>query len=172
MNLIVKNRHQAETENSIEEPHLIISFYSPHRAEKTHRGPARVCKLPSTLEVVRICCDDLSHAPREGGATANMLDVAVLFSMSNAMDIANHIFELKPETVMCHCDAGQSRSAGAAAAIEKFFEGDDSHWYPSGTPYGPPEYTPNSLVYRLTLEALHTVQRWRNPNESRPNQWG
>lgn len=52
------------------------------------------------------------------------------------------------DLLIVHCDAGQSRSAGVAAAILKAMTGDDSQIYDS------PLYTPNSLCYRKTLNAL------------------
>ena len=46
------------------------------------------------------------------------------------------------------CDGGQSRSAGIAAAVVRYFGGDDLGIWDS------PHYRPNPLVYRLTCEAL------------------
>jgi protein-tyrosine phosphatase len=48
--------------------------------------------------------------------------------------------------VICHCIAGMSRSAGMAAAISKFYLGDDAKFFKAKTP--------NMLVYRLMLKAL------------------
>lgn len=46
------------------------------------------------------------------------------------------------------CDAGVSRSAGVAAALMKYFNGDD-------TPiFNNPQYCPNMRCYRMVLEAL------------------
>lgn len=52
------------------------------------------------------------------------------------------------DKVIVHCGAGQSRSAGVAAAILKYYTGDDSEIFDK------PRYTPNMLCYRYTLEAL------------------
>lgn len=54
----------------------------------------------------------------------------------------------KVDLLIVHCDAGQSRSAGVAAAILKAMTGDDSQIYDVSF------YTPNSLCYRKTLNAL------------------
>lgn len=50
--------------------------------------------------------------------------------------------------IIVHCDAGQSRSAGVAAAILKYFTNDDTQIFDN------PRYTPNRLCYRLVLQAL------------------
>ena len=52
------------------------------------------------------------------------------------------------DVVLVHCEAGQSRSAGCAAAILKWSTGSDSLIYDN------PRYTPNSTVYSYILEAL------------------
>ena len=50
------------------------------------------------------------------------------------------------ENIIVHCEAGQSRSAGMAAALMKFYNGDD--W----DIFNNPRYTPNMTVYRMVLE--------------------
>ena len=111
--------------------------------------------------MIYVCCDDIDSMPRPGSSADKYLDgMATLFSRSNAMEIASAIFIANPEAVICHCDAGQSRSAGAAAAISKFFTGDDSFYFRSGL-YRGPKYTPNRLIYRSVLEALYAVKKWR-----------
>ena len=51
-------------------------------------------------------------------------------------------------SVIVHCDAGQSRSAGVAAAILKAKTGSDMQIFKNHA------YTPNILCYRITLENL------------------
>lgn len=46
------------------------------------------------------------------------------------------------------CDAGVSRSAGVAAALMKYFNGDDAPIFNN------PQYCPNMRCYRMVLEAL------------------
>lgn len=50
--------------------------------------------------------------------------------------------------VVCHCEAGISRSAGVAGALAKHFNGDDSKFFKS-------PYLPNRLVYRTLLNLLN-----------------
>lgn len=52
------------------------------------------------------------------------------------------------DKVIVHCEAGQSRSAGVAAAILKYFTGDDTQIYDN------PQYTPNSTCYTKVLQAF------------------
>ena len=51
--------------------------------------------------------------------------------------------------IIIQCGAGQSRSAGVAAALMKFYNKDD-------TPiFNNPRYTPNMLCYRTVLEEMY-----------------
>ena len=52
-------------------------------------------------------------------------------------------------TIIVHCGAGQSRSAGVAAAILKHYTNDDKQIFNNR------RYTPNMLFYRRVLTALH-----------------
>ena len=59
-----------------------------------------------------------------------------------------HLGDDNFDKIIVQCEAGQSRSAGVAAAIMKYFNNDD-------TPiFNNPRYTPNMLCYRKTLEEL------------------
>lgn len=55
----------------------------------------------------------------------------------------------KVDIILVHCEAGQSRSAGCAAAILKWATGSDLQIYDD------PKYTPNSTVYSMVLCALY-----------------
>ena len=67
-----------------------------------------------------------------------------------ARGIANFAKEWwdKVDQIVVHCDGGVSRSAGVAAAILKYFTGDD------GEICDNPNFYPNMLVYRMVLNAL------------------
>lgn len=54
----------------------------------------------------------------------------------------------KDKFIIVHCDAGISRSAGVAAAILKYYNGDDSPIFDSRW------YNPNRWCYRKVLEAF------------------
>lgn len=49
------------------------------------------------------------------------------------------------------CDAGVSCSAGVAAALMKYFNGDDAPIFDN------PQYCPNMRCYRMVLEALMEI---------------
>jgi predicted protein tyrosine phosphatase len=53
------------------------------------------------------------------------------------------------ELIICHCEAGMCRSAGVAAAISKWANGDDEYFFT-----GDGGFIPNKLVYRLVLSSL------------------
>lgn len=53
------------------------------------------------------------------------------------------------QTLIVHCDAGESRSAGVAAAIaKKYFDNDESYFK---------RYTPNMRCYSLVLSELMDI---------------
>ncbi len=64
----------------------------------------------------------------------------------DAAAIAEFVEENKDRTIIVHCDAGITRSAGIAAAIMKHYNGDDSPIFNSRL------YCPNMLCYRMVLE--------------------
>lgn len=57
----------------------------------------------------------------------------------------------KVQTIIVHCGAGISRSAGVAAAIGKVLNGDDTFVFNN------PKYVPNRNCYRKTLNAFMEV---------------
>lgn len=54
----------------------------------------------------------------------------------------------KVDCLLVHCEAGISRSAGVAAAIDKIKNNTDEKWFK-------PPYFPNRLVYRTILNLHH-----------------
>lgn len=57
----------------------------------------------------------------------------------------------KVNLIIVHCGAGISRSAGVAAAIGKYLNGDDTFVFNN------PKYIPNRNCYRQTLNAFMEV---------------
>lgn len=66
----------------------------------------------------------------------------------HAAHIAKFMSEYTADSIIVHCGAGQSRSAGVCAAIMKAQTGSDEQVFKN------PRYTPNMHCYRLTLEAM------------------
>lgn len=67
---------------------------------------------------------------------------------SHAEAIKRFLNAHSKETIIVHCDAGVSRSAGIAAALMKFYNGDDTPIFDN------PKYCPNMLCYRTMLNKL------------------
>lgn len=149
--LIVKNRKQIETGNDIQDKHIIISIYTPGDSIPV---PAH---NENTEAMFSLPFHDLDG--ELSIATSLALGPITLFDDEMAkqiMGFVNCFNEI--DTILVHCDAGQSRSAGVAAAIAKFFNGDDNEFFSGGGMYGTPRYTPNRLVYRKILEAFYGIK--------------
>ena len=80
----------------------------------------------------------------------------------DAKDIADFVLDMrkKVDRFIVHCEFGQSRSAGIAAAINQHCTGSDAGIFRNK------RYNPNQVCYRLTLEALK--KRSRVPGFLRP----
>ena len=72
----------------------------------------------------------------------------------HARKIAEFVLSVKDsvDRLIVHCEAGQSRSAGVAAAILKYLTGSDDSIYCNV------RYTPNSTCYRRVLNALYELE--------------
>lgn len=58
--------------------------------------------------------------------------------------------------IIVHCEAGRSRSAAVAAALDCIYNGDDTRWF------NDPWYYPNMLVYRTVINAYQNGSKaWR-----------
>lgn len=62
--------------------------------------------------------------------------------------LLKHIGDTDLDLIIVQCEAGQSRSAGVAAALMKYFWNDDT------TIFNNHKYTPNMLCYRTMLNEL------------------
>ena len=114
------------------DPYIVISVSDPG----SKRVSLRSC--PNRLDVLSLQFHDLDYSSDRGG---------VLFTESDASQIVNFV-KLWPEltTIVVHCEAGISRSAGIGAAISKFYNGNDREFYE--------RRRPNSRVYSLLLNAF------------------
>ena len=75
-------------------------------------------------------------------------------SHQQAKEIADFIreFYIKVNRIIVHCEYGQSRSAGVAAAISKFYEDHDSGIFSNVA------YSPNKTCYFYVLDALKKLK--------------
>ena len=150
MILDVKSRSEAERVNDLTVPHLIVSIRDPDAP------PANPKQTALTKAVLFRAFDDLDKQP--GASTIAYLGrEAQLFAASDAEAICQAVLDTRPEGVIAHCEAGISRSAGVAAALAAFFNGDDSDYFATRG-YSAGRYAPNMLVYGTLL---YTLVSWR-----------
>ncbi len=142
MKFVVMNRYDLEAGNPCDLQHVIISI-------RTEGKPvAQVATNSATLRTVLLMFDDLD-TPQNVPTVLGGGKPAMLFDEEHAQEIVKAIRECEPEVVICQCEAGISRSSGVAAALAKYFTGDDMFFFRN------PKYSPNRLVYRVLLNHLH-----------------
>jgi predicted protein tyrosine phosphatase len=141
MNRAIHIGRSALVEFEPPEPCLIISIVDP-RAGQAFIGNWENRRILGVHRVLPFHDIDVAH---EG------LD-HVLFDYQRAADIAtfihSHAQYHEATLVVAQCEAGISRSAGVAAALQNFFRMDGRSAFDTGIP--------NRLVFRLTLEALQS----------------
>ena len=76
-------------------------------------------------------------------------------SLEQAKEIAGFVKQnySKVERIIVHCEFGQSRSAGIAAAISKYYEEHDSGIF------GNKAYSPNKTCFHYVLNALNDKRK-------------
>lgn len=144
MEFTIKSRREAVYENGVHDPHIIISIFTPGDE------PPQVCQNQYTKQVVQFAFDDLDRTP--GPATRLALGHPVIFGDLEAkkiIDIVEFWKDKGIDHIICHCDAGISRSAGVASALSKYYNGTDNEFFNSA------KYRPNMLVYRTILDAFY-----------------
>jgi predicted protein tyrosine phosphatase len=97
--------------------------------------------------ILGISFDDADRYPREDETW--VISDPVLFTTELAAGVKEFIAaEIADgcESILIHCDAGVSRSAGMAAALAKAYTGDDMWFFR--------HKRPNMLVYRLMMDTL------------------
>ena len=90
------------------------------------------------IDILEIQFDDVT-AGYKNCITPKQAKTIARFTLNNYQRV---------ERFLIHCEFGQSRSAGVAAAISKYYEG-----HSSGI-FGNKAYVPNLTCYRLVLQAL------------------
>ena len=137
MEIVVMNKHSAE-EYSLErheESSVIISISS------CKNTPAYIIpnKVANIKEVLFLEFNDTD--------STKFLDGGIL--SKDAKQICDFVNKYKDDVsldkIIVHCEAGQSRSAGVAAAIMKYLNNDDTPIFNNH------RYTPNMSCYRAVL---------------------
>jgi predicted protein tyrosine phosphatase len=131
MRFLVYSRLQAERLD-LREPHAVISIREPG---------SRMPVIPENefcRGVLRLSFHDLLRV-------VDSTDEP--FTAEHAEQILEFVDRVAGDgvTLVVHCEAGISRSAGVAAALSRSFLGADASFFEN--------YIPNSLIYGMLLEA-------------------
>lgn len=113
----------------------IISITTPGDVPNTFADKSNI------IGILRLSFHDIRMRDRKG----------IQMTEEDAEKIAEFVHKCedkKVDEIWVHCDAGVSRSAGVGAAILKYLTGNDDRIFNS------PRYMPNTVCYRLTLNAL------------------
>jgi len=151
MQVVAINRSYAERivkEISID--HAIISITDPNSDHPVFQ------QSPFTKGILKLKFYDIDFG--DGNTTPTRAELLKeygdgLFNKTQAREILNFVEKIKDQVkvIICHCDAGISRSAGVAAAILKVLTGSDKEIFDNK------RYVPNRYVYNkiLTIHFLN-----------------
>lgn len=135
-------------------PHIIISTTSDIAK------PVVVKDNPLRKGIIKFNFDDLDtrHIPilqkKSNEGTASLM---ILFNVEDAKQILSFVNENinQIEAIICHCDAGISRSAAMAASLSKILTNMDDYFFKN--------YIPNMLVYTTILnEYYYNEETYKN----------
>jgi predicted protein tyrosine phosphatase len=137
MKFVVLSRLQA-LKLDLSEPHAVISIREPGSD-----APA-IPENGSCRGVLRLSFHDVDR-PEPAKE--------ILFTLEHANEICDFVSRVREEitTLVVHCEAGISRSAGVAAALSKAWLDNDRFFFEC--------YMPNRLVYSTLLRALTELPR-------------
>lgn len=134
-------------------PHAIISIGEPRPWREGYTGLAEFADNELRQGVLQLQFYDIDmlsitnagyiHEIKESGGHG-------LFTDDQATQVANFVNEMKSkiEVLVCHCEAGISRSSGMGAAIDLSINGTDERIF------NDIRYIPNMFVYRKVLDAF------------------
>ena len=129
--------------------HAVISIANP-----TNREPAEFKLNEYLKEVLYLKCYDIDFS--DGNVTATRAAILEkygygLFTDDQAEEVVDFVMKVKDsvEAIVCHCDAGISRSAGVGAAISLILNGSDKGIFIDE------RYIPNMHIYRKILDNYH-----------------
>lgn len=138
MEFRVMNRHQAEqyVSQKRDEKYAVISISNVH-GDRVFLQKIAVpdCGMIACLS---LAFDDVYIGESYGIAMTDFQAQAIIGFVEGKLD--------KVDFFIVHCEAGQSRSAGVAAALSKWINGEDWDYFLN------PKYTPNSYCYQIILK--------------------
>ncbi len=140
MKFKVMSRKDAERFDS-DRSHITISITDPDASLATF------FELDSRKALLRLQFHDIDKTPEEM-REIGWVDLT-LFTAEDANRIKAFVEENSNEVefIVCHCEAGVSRSAGVAAALALVLNGENDDFFDF--------YLPNSRVYNKILEAYY-----------------
>lgn len=151
MKVEVLNRLSAERiSGKLIAPHAIISIGDPPKKSGDSINSAVLADNPSRVGLLRMRFYDLDMSSVE---TAEEVGVILrdyghgLFTKDQAKQIIDFVKEVEPkvQVIICHCEAGVSRSSAVAAAVLRILTGADDKIFNDR------RYIPNIFVYRTIL---------------------
>lgn len=138
MEFRVMSRHMAEqyVSQKHDEKYAVISI-SNVRGDRAFLQKIAVpdCGMIACLN---LAFDDVYIGESYGVAMTDVQAQAIIAFVESKLD--------KVDFFIVHCEAGRSRSAGVAAALSKWINGEDWDYFLD------PKYTPNSYCYQTILE--------------------
>jgi len=132
--------------------HAIISVTDPKSKDPVFK-PSPFTKGILFLKFYDIDFSDGNNTPTRAAILKEYGDG--LFKDSQAQEILDFVDKVKDDVklIICHCEAGVSRSAGVAAAVLKILTGSDN------AIFNDRRYIPNRYVYRKILNLYFQQER-------------
>lgn len=133
-------------------PHAIISIGEPKPWREDY-APPEFADNDLRLGVLRLEFYDIDMLSITNAGYKHDIEKSGgkgLFTDDQAFQVVNFVNEMKGkiEVLICHCEAGISRSSGMAAAINLTVNGSDEEIFKNV------KYLPNMFVYRKVLNAF------------------
>lgn len=156
MKVIALSRLFAERiSGELKEPHAIISIGDPEPSRERGTGQAEFAENEYRIGLLRLDFYDIDVTSITNAGYVIEIQKALkeyehgLFTDELANQILDFVEEMKDKVkvIVCHCEAGVSRSSGTAAAILRILTGSDDKIF------NDPRYIPNIFVYRKILNA-------------------
>jgi len=136
-----------EFENKAAEKHIVVGFRTPKSRYQ------EIEYSPNCVGHIELWVHDIERTKPVGWESSSSMRDIVLFSRDDAKKILDLVDKHKNEIelIVCQCDAGISRSSGAAAALSFILNGDDSLIMNNTRLW------PNRLIYNTLLAVAGTT---------------
>lgn len=146
MEVIVMSKEDAEDISAkLDLPHAFISITSPNQPDiEFAHNPLQVGVIHLKFYDVDFTDKRMSEPEKE---TVEEMYGHGKFTREQARAVIDFALDIKDkiEILVCHCEAGVSRSSGMAGALSLIVNGSDKEIFDN------PRYIPNMFVYRTIL---------------------